>query len=437
MGGSLHLNMDTITVSHQLAAPVPDTVDDWRGLGDLIELATHRLSAPVEGAHQAIADGWFRVAGHSGSRGHTAHRAATANLYGSVRMAGSIARVSLDIGATTIGKLHRVRPLWDSRIGAGIRAAANALWGDEFERRSSPMHTELSIRDTNGTPVTTDPAALNLSFERPTTRLALLLHGLGKTERCWNTEATDDGNVTGLPNMLEADGFTPVLVRYNSGIRVSDNGEALAALLEEITMNWPTPVDEIVLIGHSMGGLVARSSLYAGRSANHDWIDRVNHLVALATPHFGSPIEKGVHVASQVLTAGAATRSLGVFINGRSAGIKDMRHGTIHSTDNSEHPESSEGSHIVVAPPIRRIRQHHVVGVVTDSSSHPFGFLVGDLVVRVNSATGVSSAGHIESANVRVFGGIDHLGLLHHASVHTQIREWLTPIGPEPTKTTS
>ena len=428
--------MDTTTAAHQPAAPVHDAVDDWRGLGDLIELATQRLSAPVEGTHHAIADGWFHVAGHSGSPGHTAHRAATANLYGSVRMAGSIARVSLDIGATTIGKLHRVRPLWGSRIGAGIRAAANALWGDEFERRSSPMHTELSIRDTTGMPVTTDPVTLSLTFENPTPKLAVLLHGLGKTERCWNPKTTDDGNTTGLPNMLEADGFTPVLVRYNSGRRVSDNGEALAALLEEITKSWPTQVDEIVLIGHSMGGLVARSSLYEGRSANHDWIDSANHLVALATPHFGSPIEKGAHVASELLTTAGATRSLGEFIDGRSAGIKDMRHGTIHSADHIENPERSEGDHVVVAPPIRGIRQHHAVGVVTDSASHPLGFLVGDLVVRVNSATGVSSTGHVASANVRVFGGLDHLGLLHDANVHTQIREWLTPIGPATTGTT-
>jgi len=428
--------MDTTTAAHQPPAPVHDAVDDWRGLGDLIELATQRLSAPVEGAHHTIADGWFHVAGHSGSTWHTAHRAATKNLYGSVRMAGSIARVSLDIGATTIGNLHRVRPLWDSRIGAGIRAAANALWGDEFERSSSPMHTELSIRHATGTPVTTDPVTLSLTFEKPTSRLAVLLHGLGKTERCWNPKTTDDGNRNGLPNMLEADGFTPVLVRYNSGRRVSDNGEALAALLEEITQNWPTPVDEIVLIGHSMGGLIARSALYAGRSANHDWIDSANHLVALATPHFGSPIEKGAHVASELLTTAAATRSLGEFIDGRSAGIKDMRHGTIHSTGHSEHPEISEGNHGEAAPPIKGIRQHHAVGVVTDSASHPLGFLVGDLVVRVNSATGVSSTGHVDSANVRVFGGLDHLGLLHDASVHTQIREWLTPIGPTPTETT-
>jgi pimeloyl-ACP methyl ester carboxylesterase len=437
VGGSLHRNMDTITVAHQPAVPVYDAVDDWRGMGDLIELATQRLSAPAEEVHQAIADGWFRVAGRSGSPAHTAHRNVTANLYGSIRMVGSVARTSLDIGATTIGKHRHVRTLWDSRIGAGVRAAANALWGDEFERRSSPMHTELSIYDANGTPVTADRAALTSAFEKPTPRLAVLLHGLGKTERCWNTKAADEGNIAGLPKILEADGFTPILVRYNSGRRVSDNGEALAALLEETTTNWPTAVDEIVLIGHSMGGLIARSSLYSARSADHDWINYVNHLVALATPHFGSPIEKGAHVASQLLTTTAVTRSLGVFINGRSAGIKDMRHGSIHPTDHSEHPESSEGGRVVVAPPIKGIRQHHAVGVVTDSNSHPLGILFGDLVVRVNSATGVSSTGRVASANVRVFGGLDHLGLLHDASVHNQIREWLTPVASRPTEATS
>jgi len=429
--------MDTITAANQPPAPVQETVDDWRGLGDLIELATQRLSAPVEGAHHAVVDGWFHVAGHNGSPGHTAHQAFTAGLYGSVRLVGSVARASLDIGATTIERHRDVRPLWDSRIGAGIRAFANALWGDEFERNSSPMHTDLSIHDTNGTPVTAEHGALTLTFEKPTPRLVVLLHGLGKTERCWSAKATDDESIASLPDMLEADGFTPILVRYNSGRRVSDNGDALATLLEEIMTNWPTAVDEIALIGHSMGGLVARSSLYAGQSADHDWINSVNHLVALATPHFGSPIEKGAHVASQLLTSAAATRSLGEFINDRSAGIKDMRHGTIRSTDHSEHPESSQGDHVEVEPPLEGIRQHHVVGVVTDSTSHPLGFLVGDLVVRVDSATGVSSTGHVASANVRVFGGLDHLGLLHDGAVRTQIREWLTPVAATSSMVTS
>jgi pimeloyl-ACP methyl ester carboxylesterase len=422
--------MDTITVAHQPAVPVHDAVDDWRGLGDLIELATQRLSAPVEGAHHAIANGWFRVAGRDGSPGHTAHQTVTSNLYGSVRMVGSATRASLDIGATTIGKHRRVRPLWDSRLGAGIRAAANALWGDEFERRSSAMHTQLSIHDTNGTPVTSDPSALAVTFPEPNPRLAVLLHGLGKTERCWNARATDDGDITGLPTMLEADGFTPVLVRYNSGRRVTDNGETLAELLEDVTANWPVAVDEVVLIGHSMGGLVARSSLHAGQSHGHEWAQKVCHIVGLGTPHFGSPIEKGAHLASQLFGRAQVSRSLAEFVNGRSAGIKDMRHGTVHDVACRDQVVDPTGGNVVEVPPIEGVQLHHAASVITDQGTHPVGFLIGDLVVRVNSATGIGSNGHVEAANVRVFGGLTHLGMLLDPDVHSQIREWLAASRP-------
>ena len=66
-----------------------DTVDDWRDLGDLLALATERLTLPVEGIHDAIADRWFRLAGPAAAPAQRAYRAATAGIYRSVRLAGA------------------------------------------------------------------------------------------------------------------------------------------------------------------------------------------------------------------------------------------------------------------------------------------------------------------------------------------------------------
>ena len=421
-----------------ISAPRPaitdqDAVDDWRGLGDLVAMATERLTAPVEGMHEAIGDGWRGLVGNDRSPDPTRRRLVTRKLYGTVRLVGSLAGATLGMGATTIGRHRQVPPLWGSPVGAGIQAAVNALWGDEFERRTSPMHTELGIRDTHGDRVAGDAATLARVFPTPSRRLAVLLHGLGKTERCWSSEADDSGDVFGLPNALEADGFTTVLARYNTGRHVSDNARALSLLLEEIVANWPVGIDEIVLIGHSMGGLVARGSLHAGAAANHRWMTTVRHLVALGTPHFGSPIEKGAHVASRILETAAISRPLGQFIDERSAGIKDMRHGAIGDTVRRDQATDPTQRGIVVVPPLAGVRQHHIASVVTKETSHPFGALVGDLVVRVTSATGGASNSRGHAANVRVFGGLNHLGMLHDPAVHSQIREWLTPLpgGPE------
>jgi len=405
-------------------------VDDWRAVGDLLALATERLTAPVEGIHHAIADRWFGIAGWSGSRGHAAHQKAAETAYRSIRAAGAVTRSTLGIAAVIAADHRSVGSPWSSPRGASAQAAANALWGDEFERRASPMHTEPGIRTPDGAHIASTRGALARAYPTPTRRLAVFLHGLGKTEHCWHTRVTDTGVVVGMHEALEADGFTPVLVRYNTGARVSDTGAALASLLEEVAANWPTPIDEIALIGHSMGGLVARSALHAGRSGDHTWTLSARHLVALGTPHFGSPIEKGAHLASLMLARTAVSRPLGEFVDGRSAGIKDMRHGSIHREDPGHHgPDAT--TPVSVVPRLDGVRHHHAASVVTGSASDPIGVLVGDLVVRVTSATGVGPHGRVESDNVRVFGGLNHLAMLHDGAVVSQVREWLAPVPAE------
>jgi pimeloyl-ACP methyl ester carboxylesterase len=401
--------------------------EDWRALGDLIELAAERLSTPVEGTHQAFVDRWFGFAGAVGSRGHRGHRTITRGIYSSVRLAGSLANAVMSTGVTAIERHRPIRPLWDSPLGAEIQAAANALWGDEFERRDSPMHTELGIRDSHGDPVAPDAASLEAAFAAPTGKVAVLLHGLGKTEQCWGDRVNDSGVVPGMAGALERGGFTVILVRYNTGKQVADNAAALAELLEEITKNWPTHIEEIDLIGHSMGGLVARSSLYAAEAADHEWTDTLGHLVGIGTPHFGSPIEKGVHGASVVLDRAAVSQPLSRFLEGRSAGIKDMRHGTLHHDHSDERYTDTWESDNIVIPPIPGVHQHHAAGVVTPKASHPIGFLIGDLVVRVNSATGKALNRRVEATNARVFVGLNHLGMLHDPTVHSQVKEWITP----------
>src|SRR5436309_1398051 len=66
-------------------------------------------------------------------------------------------------------------------------------------------------------------------------------------------------------------GATPVYVRYNSGRHVSENGRSIDELLEALVAAWPVEVGRIALVGHSMGGLVARSAAYEGARAGRRW----------------------------------------------------------------------------------------------------------------------------------------------------------------------
>ncbi|MFZ0014727.1 MAG: alpha/beta fold hydrolase, partial [Acidimicrobiia bacterium] len=132
-----------------------------------------------------------------------------------------------------------------------------------------------------------------------------MLHGFGETERFWRSDHSSK-----LTEELQDDGFSVLRLRYNTGRAVADNGQDLADLLEVVRLAWPVPVEEVALIGHSMGGLVNQSAVVAALSCGYRWADLTTHLVAIGTPHLGSPIEKGVEIVSNSLELFKETRPL-------------------------------------------------------------------------------------------------------------------------------
>jgi phospholipase A1 len=63
--------------------------------------------------------------------------------------------------------------------------------------------------------------------------------------------------------------------------------QGLAALLDTIAEQQP---DEILLIAHSMGGLISRYYLESGHFRQRPGIRLVSSLICLETPHYGSPL---------------------------------------------------------------------------------------------------------------------------------------------------
>lgn len=402
------------------------SIDDWRGLGDLVRLAIERLTDPVEGMHRAIADRWLGLAGPATAPLRQGHRAFAAGLYGSVRLTGSVVASVLGVGAAAAGKRHQMPRLWNSPRGTGIQSITNAVWGDELERCRSALSITTGLRNAGGEPISAGPVSLAGAFPQPTTRLAVLLHGLGETERCWMRETADGGIANGLGDVLETASFTPLLVRYNSGRHVSDSGAALASLLEKVVAGWPAPVEEVALVGSSMGGLVVRAAIHAGRSAGHRWVDLARNVVTIGAPHLGAPLEKGAHLISRGLGLAAESRPLGAFIDSRSAGVKDLRFGAIREEDwNEANPDALLTSPVHDVPLPQSVEQYFVAAVVTSEPTHPVGVFIGDLMVRVGSAIGRGPRRQVMARDVRVLGGRHHFRLLNDPVVHEQVRDWL------------
>jgi pimeloyl-ACP methyl ester carboxylesterase len=391
--------------------------DDWWAMGELFALAVDQVSAPVEGMHRAIAARWLRMAGPRGEPVGRGYDTLTKAVYGTVRL-GATALGALVPTAASLTR-GRDRRSTSSRFGSGLQATANALWGDELEARDSQLAIAMGFRDSRGDML--DPQSLEASYPDPRGRLVILLHGLGETERRWQQRSATAPH---LADLIAEDAMTPIFVRYNTGRLVSDNGDQLANLMEELADAWPVPIASISFVCHSMGGLVARSALNSAIAADREWASQVRHVITLGTPHLGSPLEKGANFLAWGLNVAPESRPLGEFLRGRSAGIKDLRFGT---TDNMEPVDPSalvDRAVADVAPP-PGVAQHFVAGVVTQDAAHPVGALVGDLVVRVGSATGKGKNRRVEASDVLVLGKQRHFDLPTDPAVHQHIRSWL------------
>lgn len=313
-------------------------------------------------------------------------------------------------------------------LGKGI-GAVNGVFGDFLAQSGNGLAITLGFRTADGTAVATDRAALARHFGAAGGDVAIYLHGLCCDEQVWQLYRTP-----GVPTMPEAlqqtQGWTPVYVRYNSGRHIADNGEDLADALDRLVANWPVPVRRIALIGHSMGGLVARSAAHHALEANRVWPDRVTHLVCLGSPHHGAPLEKFGHVATTLLGALDITRPVAVAINARSVGIKDLRHGALRRDDwQSRHPDEHADD---TRQPVRVLpkARHHYVGALLGATAESLpSWLIGDGLVRAPSATG-----HHADDRRRVpfapgdgvmLPGLHHLKLVNHPAVAAHLLRWL------------
>jgi pimeloyl-ACP methyl ester carboxylesterase len=326
-----------------------------------------------------------------------------------------------------------------TRPGSTVLAALNGLIGDELERDGSALHQPAAVR-VDGEPVPLDPESLRRHFPDATPRPVVFLHGLMETEFSWSLGAGPDGSTYGAQLARDL-GCTPVYVRYNSGRHVSENGRSVAQLLEPLFAAWPVEVAQIALVGHSMGGLVARSACQQGSRDGHHWPSRVRHVVSLGTPHMGAPLEQAVHVASAALNALPETRPFGAFLRRRSSGIRDLRQGSLVDEDWRNRDRDALRAAACEEVPLLDGATHCFVSAsVTRSDRHPIGRLLGDCLVLVPSASGRSRTRRIpfdveHGAHV---GATHHLALLNHPEVYEHLRRWIAapPGGQSPRTTT-
>ena len=303
-------------------------------------------------------------------------------------------------------------------------AILNGYIGDHLAKTDNPLAFELGcVRDGAPLPMTRD--ALAEAFPSAPAKVAVLVHGLMCTEDVWSLPDGDVGS------RLEEDlGFAPLRVRYNTGLAIADNGEALASMLSSLALAYPVPIEEILPIGFSMGGLVIRSACHVAKLAGHTWLSRVRRAVYVGTPHRGSPLERGGRALARVLRAvpDPYTRLVADIADLRGAGIKDLGDADLTHEHRARAPRGLsllDARHPV--PLLPEIRHYLAAGSLASDPSLALWF--GDGLVPASSGTAdacVDAASlALPPSHVRVFEGRAHLRLPHDPEVYAQVRAWL------------
>ena len=378
----------------------------------------------TESLHNAVAGRVFRTIGPLAAPSRFVHNRVAATTYRAVRLiSGAVTSASaFSIRAVTGADS---RPLTASRRGRAAVSALNGLIGDALEQNGNGLAIQMAVRS-RGADVPCEGDALRGAFRRPTGRLAVFLHGLGETEERWRRPRR--GRLDFGAHLRRDFGLTPVYIRYNSGLHISENGRRLSELLEDLLASWPVAVEEMVLLGHSMGGLVARSAMHAARTTDLTWPSTVRHLVALGSPHTGVPLEKSVHAAAWLLRTVPETSPIARILDMRSAGIRDLRFGYLVEDDwRGEDPGRLLHDRRSDIPSPPGCRQTFITATMTRDARHPLGWLGGDLLVRTESAAGQRGDGSVAVPADQVVhvGAVSHFALLDHPLVYAHIRQAL------------
>ena len=360
-----------------------------------VEYLDRLVVGTVRDVHHAVGRRSFRSTGAASAPARLMHDGISGSVYGilgaSLRTAGAALRLLDRQG-------RGGRALDEAHAGRRVAAVVNGLIGESLDDEDHPMAIRMSAR-VEGRDVTD----LARAYPDATGDVVIFLHGLVEDDESWHWGA-ESGAPTYAERLRSETSWSPVTMRYNTGLAVARNGALLADWVTGLLRDWPTPVRRLALVGHSMGGLVALAACDEG-ATSAQWTPLVRHVVCLGTPHLGAPLERLAHWGASTLSRFPESTPFATILNTRSAGILDLREAA---------PDCI---------PLPDARYH----CFSASMRAPFGLVVGDLLVRRASATG-----RIPGGTSQHLPGTHHFQLLNHPEVYVDLRRRLTEPDREP-----
>jgi pimeloyl-ACP methyl ester carboxylesterase len=391
-------------------------IHDLRGMSRLAIEATTGVTDLVESMHRTIAGGPAIL----GSPLAVPASLVIAPVYGSIRGITRLVGASIDVALAQCARLidEHAPPVEQETV----LSALNGVVGDYLFASRNPLAMPMCFRR-EYSPLVLDRDSLQSALPAASGKLVVFVHGSSMNDRQWRREGHDHGTA------LEQDlGVTSVHLLYNSGLHVSTNGRAFAALMEQLVAEWPVPLTELTIVGHSMGGLVARSACHYAEEAALPWRAKLGRLVCLGTPHHGAPLERGGNWLGLLLGISRYSAPFKKLAHIRSAGVTDLRYGNVldehwAGRDRFGHHRDPRGTLSLPAGV-------DCFFVAASTSPEAGAGLRGDGLVSVDSALGKHSQPGltlaVPEAHQLVVYRTNHLGLLSSDVVYGALRHFIS-----------
>ncbi len=395
-----------------------------------------RFSPPdLQGAARLAADGVVGItdlveAVHATVQRPLSRRPRAHGIAGLVyRIVRAVARrvgLGVDRALSGVDAVLPALPPPGSPAREAVVAALNGVWGQELAARGNPLAIPLQVRH-EGRPLDLSPASLARDLRSPSPTLLVQIHGICLHDGQWGDADHDPGAA-----LAEAIQGTRVALRYNSGRHISETGREVADCLDALVSAWPVAVRRIVIVGHSMGGLVARSAFQHAAEAGFAWPERDASLVTLGSPHHGAPLERIGNAVDALLGAtryGAPFARIGQI---RSPGVTDLRYGSVRDEDWQGQERFRRGPDTRRPLPLPDGVTCYVVAATTgDGRGGLRDQTVGDGLVPLDSALG-RHPDPVRSLDVPrdrqwIARGMTHFDLLRRPEVTAQLIRWLAP----------
>ncbi|MCY7354795.1 MAG: GPI inositol-deacylase [Lysobacter sp.] len=399
--------------------PPAQTGNDLRGINRLTINAITGLTDLVEAMHANIARRPFPF----GALESEPAKGISGLVYRSVRGVTRLTGNGVDLA------LSRLSPLLD-RVGTpaprdAVVAALNGVLGDHLEATGNPLAINMRLRS-RGQPLTLKRKALAAEFPDASATILVLAHGLCMNDIQWRYGGHDHGAALGRDFDC-----TPVYLHYNSGRHVSHNGHDFTVLLQRLIGEWPVPVERVFIIGHSMGGLLARSACHAAKQAGHDWLQHLDALVFLGTPHHGAPLERAGSSIDRLFGVSPYLAPFARLGKIRSAGIQDLRHGNVHDGDWLDRDGDGHQDGRTPRPLPKGVRCYAVAATTRkDNAAIDDSQMSGDGLVPIGSALGEHPDRRfdlrIPKSHRWIGYDTNHLDMLGSDAVYRQLKKWLS-----------